>query len=80
MARLVKNHRKFGWKYAVNGSVDGNGEPHLLAQMLGDNGDKYIGQWHHGVKQGSGVYDWPDGGQHKGDNMGGKPNGMGVFR
>ena len=80
MARLVKNHRKDGWEYVVNGSVDGDGEAHLLAQMLHDGGEKYHGQCHHGVFQGSGVYDLADGHQYKGDWMGGKFNGMAVNR
>ena len=80
MARLIKNHRRNGWKCVVNGSVDGDGEPHLLAQMLGDNDDKYHGQWHHGVYQGSGVCGWASGEQYTGDWMQDNVNGMGVRR
>ena len=78
MARLVKNHRKPGWSSSISGIVDGEGMWHMPLQLLGDDGGKYHGQWHHGVFQGSGVYDWPDKMQYRGDCMDGKRSGMGV--
>ena len=78
MARLVKNHREPGWSSSISGIVDGEGKEHMLVEGLFDNGDKYRGQWHHGVFQGSGVYDWPDKMQYRGDYMDGKRSGMGV--
>ena len=80
MARLVKNHRKPGWKSALNGIVDADGMEKMLAERVFDDGQKYHGQWHHGVMQGSGVYDWTDGEQYRGDWVGDKSHGMGMRR
>lgn len=35
--------------------------------MIYDNGAKYEGQWHRGVKQGIGRYEYPDGSVYEGE-------------
>ena len=80
MSRFVKNHRVPASPFTVSGILAKDGKPDTLALGLHDNGDKYIGQWYHGMFQGSGVYDSSNGEQYRGDYVREMRNGMGVLR
>ena len=43
------------------------------------NGDKYVGEFKDGKKNGQGTYTWPDGDKYVGEHKDGKKNGQGTY-
>ena len=78
MGLFVKNLNTPDWIFEISGIVDADFKAHMMAEGLFDGGFVYQGQWHHGVKQGSGVFVWPDGQRYRGTLLHGKRHGMGV--